>query len=337
MEDETLKLIQDLKDDVEVSLDDLEFIKSQIDSGELENLFEIVTLLNTKIDTIKLEKGDKGDKGEDGKDGIDGKDGLDGLDGADGKDGVDGLDGSSDTPEDIAVKLNTLENAIDKKVIKGLDYASQEDIDRAISILDQRTQYLINSNRTSTASTTWGSITGTLSNQTDLQTALDKNKLIAEYHGTTTVTMTTGGTLYNLQSVLIPANTFVTGDSVLIRTICGKNVSGSTARRITVNVATSISTGGSQIATFNSASSGSRYILAVERITDIVPTGIRTFEPTVSALTDISNTASATGTDVYPTVAIDWTVDQYINILGSSASANSDMDIYHIEIWRYRI
>jgi len=36
--EETLKLIQQLKDDVEVTLDDLEFVKSKIDSGELEVL-----------------------------------------------------------------------------------------------------------------------------------------------------------------------------------------------------------------------------------------------------------------------------------------------------------
>jgi len=154
MEDETLKLIQDLKDDVEVSLDDLEFIKSQIDSGELENLFEIVTLLNTKIDTIKLEKGDKGDKGEDGKDGADGKDGLDGLDGVDGKDGVDGLDGSSDTPEDIAVKLNTLENKVDWKVLKDFkSLVNQDTLKGALSTLENQTRYLIQKSNTGGSST----------------------------------------------------------------------------------------------------------------------------------------------------------------------------------------
>src|SRR3990167_3106582 len=62
--------------------------------------------------------------GKDGRDGIDGKNGIDGEDGLDGKDGTDGKngkDGSSDTPEKISDKLNTLEEKIEQKVIKGLE------------------------------------------------------------------------------------------------------------------------------------------------------------------------------------------------------------------------
>ncbi len=75
------------------------------------------------------------------------KDGLDGLDGLDGNDGVDGKDGSPDTPEQIKDKLESLkgDSRIDKSAIKGLEkVVSSADLDRAISILDQRSQYLIN-------------------------------------------------------------------------------------------------------------------------------------------------------------------------------------------------
>jgi len=59
-------------------------------------------------------KGDKGEQGEKGEQGLQGKDGKDGLNGKDGR------DGSPDTAEQIADKLNTLEEKIDVKVIKGL-------------------------------------------------------------------------------------------------------------------------------------------------------------------------------------------------------------------------
>lgn len=105
---------------------------------EIETIFKAVT-------TLKGEKGDKGETGEkgdkgdtgsngrdgkDGRNGIDGKDGLhgyngvdglNGIDGVDGKDGKDGKDGSPDTPEQIVVKINTLEGEIEPKAIKGLD------------------------------------------------------------------------------------------------------------------------------------------------------------------------------------------------------------------------
>jgi hypothetical protein len=119
-------------------------------------------------------KGDKGDKGERGEKGEKGDDGF-GIDGKDGKDGVNGKDGSPDTPEEIVVKLNTLEKVLDRKVIKGLEtFVDQSNLDRAISILDQRTQFLL-SKRTAPdpVATAWGTITGTLSDQTDLQAALD--------------------------------------------------------------------------------------------------------------------------------------------------------------------
>lgn len=54
-----------------------------------------------------------------------------------------------ETPETIKTKLESLdgEDRLDKKSIKGLDKVIiQEDLDRAISILDNRTQYLINKN-----------------------------------------------------------------------------------------------------------------------------------------------------------------------------------------------
>ena len=64
-------------------------------------------------------------RGKDGRDGIDGKNGADGINGENGIDGIngvgkDGRDGSPDNPQQIADKLNTLNEAVDLSVIKGL-------------------------------------------------------------------------------------------------------------------------------------------------------------------------------------------------------------------------
>lgn len=141
------------------------------------------------------EKGEKGDQGGEGKQGIKGNDGLDGKDGLNGENGLPGADGSPDTPKEIKDKLETLkkDKRLDVSAIKGIEKLHEDTLNRAVSILDQRTKFLINkgvkhdstlSGDGSDASPltvigggggggTWGSITGTLSDQTDLQSALD--------------------------------------------------------------------------------------------------------------------------------------------------------------------
>ncbi len=98
---------------------------------ELSELYQEVN----RVDSKPLLQGEKGEKGDNGKDGIngidgenglDGKDGIDGIDGQNGRDGIDGengtnglpgLNGSPDSAEDIISKINTLEKAIDFKVL----------------------------------------------------------------------------------------------------------------------------------------------------------------------------------------------------------------------------
>jgi len=92
-------------------------------------------------------KGDIGPQGLSGKDGKQGLAGKDGVDGKDGKDGIDGADGSPDTPEEVRDKLATLkgEERLDKESVKGLEDVVNNDIlNRAVSIVDQRTSFLIN-------------------------------------------------------------------------------------------------------------------------------------------------------------------------------------------------
>lgn len=85
---------------------------------------------------LKGDAGVRGFKGEAGKDGKPGRDGVgkigkSGKDGKDGKPGKDGKNGSPDKPKEIAVKLNTLNEAVDRTVIRGLE-KTLENIFRSI-------------------------------------------------------------------------------------------------------------------------------------------------------------------------------------------------------------
>lgn len=201
-------------------------------------------------------KGDKGDRGDRGEKGEKGDDGF-GIDGKDGKDGVNGKDGSPDTPEEIVVKLNTLEKVLDRKVIKGLEtFVDQSNLDRAISILDQRTQFLL-SKRTAPdpVATAWGTITGTLSDQTDLQAALDAKGTV-----TSVAALTLGTTGTDLSSTV---------------------ATGTTTPVITLNVPTASATNRGALSstdwsTFNSKESALTFSTGLTRSTNTITNNLST-------------------------------------------------------------
>lgn len=104
----------------------------------------------------------------DGKNGKDGLNGKNGVNGKDGKNGLDGLNGKSTTvsitPRQIRDKLEGLEgdSRLDASAIKNIErYASSKVVTATLG------------GTTSQEPTTWGTITGTLSAQLDLQSALD--------------------------------------------------------------------------------------------------------------------------------------------------------------------
>lgn len=150
MEETTLKLVQRVKT-LESAIPEL----TKMLTTALKALSAATKLNAEEISKIDLTPQVIVEKGEPGKDGVDadearviaevlkqiptpenGKDGEDGADGRDAdeemiiervleqipvpKNGEDGEDGSPDTPEAIANKLNTLEQQVDMKVIKGL-------------------------------------------------------------------------------------------------------------------------------------------------------------------------------------------------------------------------
>lgn len=129
--DEVSEAVQNFKDDLKSVSEETVATLKEIAKSVKEN--KPVSIEG--ISQIKGEKGDTGDTGKDGqsivgpagKDGISGKDGKDGERGPKGyrgesivgPQGLNGKDGSPDTPEQIAEKLNTLEEVIDATVIKG--------------------------------------------------------------------------------------------------------------------------------------------------------------------------------------------------------------------------
>ena len=159
---------------------------------------KITALLNAEDLKKKLDL----KNGIDGKDGLKGKDGINGKDGVDGKNGLNGekgLDGSPDTGEQIVSKINDLEIKPDlqidaehiknlpKMIETGAKYYGGSGIKEIIAgtnitVDNSNLGYPVISAVNDTTAT-WGSITGTLSDQTDLQNALDD---LVPYQGATT-------------------------------------------------------------------------------------------------------------------------------------------------------
>lgn len=134
--------VNDLEDKVDEAITTIEKSVEEV-KDRTANDFEVVTKMTQNL--LKDMKGPAGEKGENGKDGEmgsagpAGKDGLAGMDGREGSQGpmgpagrdgktgpqgpagMDGNDGSPDTAEQIIKKINTTEQQIDPKAIRGFN------------------------------------------------------------------------------------------------------------------------------------------------------------------------------------------------------------------------
>jgi len=253
----------ELMSDIKLLSDELSNIDKKINDTELKNEIES---LKESIKDIQLqkgdtgEKGDKGDTGEKGKDGLNGRDGIDGLDGLNGKDGENGKDGSPDTPEQIVEKINTLKNVIERKTIKGLDTViDKPELDRAIDILDRRTQYLIN------------------------KTVVQPN--LSGYVPTTR-TLTINGTAYDLSADRTWSVGTVTSVAALTLGTSGTDLSssvatGTTTPVITLNVPTASATNRGALSstdwsTFNAKESALTFSTGLTRSTNTITNNLST-------------------------------------------------------------
>jgi len=124
--------------------------------------------------------------GKDGKHGLDGKNGLDGKDGLNGKDGKNGQDGRDGNPGKDGKDGKSVSAELIKKFEDKVKKANQENLlwlnngaVKSVSVTGSATidntdpQNPIINVTGGGGGGTWGSITGTLSDQTDLQNALN--------------------------------------------------------------------------------------------------------------------------------------------------------------------
>lgn len=129
---DTLEEKQNMLQDIPMKIDDMSQTLAEVHSAvtHQEDTGEIII----KIDPAKImgktgeqggegrvgERGPIGPVGLQGAQGEAGRDGVDGRDGRDGIDGKDGQNGSPDLPEQVADKLNSLEQVVEQNVIIGL-------------------------------------------------------------------------------------------------------------------------------------------------------------------------------------------------------------------------
>jgi len=160
-------------------------------------------------------------------------------------------------------------------------------------------------------SATWGGITGTLSSQTDLQTALNAkqptlvsgtniktvngNSLVGSGDVTTnprTIQSVNGSNLTGTAnqisaSVLIPANTLVTNNTIYIKNLLTKSAGSSTSTaRIYINTSNSLS-GATLLATAASMNAAS-YYQRFDRNFYFDGTNLNVFIPTTASSTDFT-------------------------------------------------
>jgi nitrogen fixation protein len=163
-----------------------------------------------------------------------------------------------------------------------------------------------------------------------------KISLVGKFSGASAITSTNPFQDYFMQSVLIPANTFANGDVLKFSVLAAKNATGSTSRQIKANIDTTSGTiTGVLIANYQSASSGNQYLTPLDRRFSVQSNGLSGLLGFVSAITDLSAIAGANSTGSI--TSINWTIDNYLNIVFQSSSLSpSILTLYTIELWRVR-
>jgi nitrogen fixation protein len=163
-----------------------------------------------------------------------------------------------------------------------------------------------------------------------------KISLVGKFSGASAITSTNPFQDYFMQSVLIPANTFANGDVLKFSVLAAKNATGSTSRQIKANIDTTSGTiTGVLIANYQSASSGNQYLTPLDRRFSVQSNGLSGLLGSVSAITDLSAIAGASTTGSI--TSINWTIDNYLNIVFQSSSLSpSILTLYTIELWRVR-
>jgi hypothetical protein len=172
---------------------------------------------------------------------------------------------------------------------------------------------------------------------TATQTALNaKQNLITIFNDGAPTTANTGNTTSNLRkSILIPANTFSNNTTLLFRCMVTKTgVAGQVTCRMFIHTAAAV--GGTQIATSQLTIAGGG-IFVVERTLSILVAagtgnGTRHAPPTANLTPEFN--ALTTGYALN-TAAINWTVDQYINLFLQNGAAGDSTFVQAVYINKY--
>jgi len=104
-----------------------------------KSISEKLDNVNSRIDNLKLQKGDKGDSviGEKGADGKDGKDGSDGKDGEKGKDGTNGKDGKDGENYNLTIEdLSDIAELVEIELPPLIEKTPEEIRDMLESLVD---------------------------------------------------------------------------------------------------------------------------------------------------------------------------------------------------------
>jgi hypothetical protein len=195
-------------------------------------------------------------------------------------------------------------------------------------------------NAASGGSPAWGSITGTLSSQTDLQTALNAKQAtlvsgtnIKTINGASvlgsgnlsinprTLSSINGNNLIGLTnqisaSVLIPANTLVTNNSIYVRNLLTKTT-GSTASTARIYINTTLSLTGATLLAIAGSMTSTTYFQRFERNFYFDGTNLYVLNPNLAISTDLTS-----GT--LTSVALNSSVDNYLIFAVQNSTTTPD-------------
>lgn len=181
------------------------------------------------------------------------------------------------------------------------------------------------SNKTDTMSGNTASSTKYLSAKGvyDWVTSINYPYMVAIFAGSDSVNVSSAGDTL-MKSLLIPANTFTSGTILQLNVRGSKDSNQSSSRTFNVYIHTAASAGGSLIAKSTSTSGSNYYGLGIARQIPITSSGLLALYPSVAFVDDVNfNSTGQTTNPTYAPITVDWTINQYINIFGTSNSAST--------------
>jgi hypothetical protein len=128
-----------------------------------------------------------------------------------------------------------------------------------------------------------------------------------------------------IHSILIPANTFSSGDIVTIETCVTKSAaSNAFSFYFYVNTSSTL-VGATLVATNTSVATATRAAQLYRRLAIDVPAGTGNATIAVNSTFGVRDDISGTYTTGFSTLSINWTVDQYLIVAGSVVNTSDSL------------